>query len=208
MIAKQYWPKENLRGEVFGRLTVIEFAGWRQYKSGTRSSLWKCRCECDEKEVCVTAKELKSGHTSSCGCLQKETRQKVGLRSRQSTPDNPVAARNYAYESTKRGCKDRNLCWELTFDQWQAIVKQNCYYCNAEPSPYVPNHRASRYGLFLCNGIDRYWNNEGYVINNCVPCCWTCNRLKGGMDGDEFIDHINKISGNHRPKLSRNNEFR
>ena len=59
-------PMEDLAGEVFGRLTVLEQAAW---KNGT--SYWRCRCECGQETV-VRYAYLVSGHTRSCGCLQRE----------------------------------------------------------------------------------------------------------------------------------------
>lgn len=63
---------EDLTGRKFGRWTVIERAPNRVSKSGkTRSIMWKCRCECGvEKDV--GARALKTGMSTSCGCLQKE----------------------------------------------------------------------------------------------------------------------------------------
>jgi hypothetical protein len=61
----------NLEGGIFGRLKVIE-------KHGHKDShiTWKCICECG-KEVVVQGRNLKSGRTKSCSCLQKE---KASLR--------------------------------------------------------------------------------------------------------------------------------
>ena len=56
---------EDLTGKVFGKLTVLELAEW---KSGT--SYWLCRCECGN-ETKVRYAYLISGHTKSCGCLQR-----------------------------------------------------------------------------------------------------------------------------------------
>ena len=53
----------DLSGKVFGRLTVIERM--------PNSSLWKCLCQCGT-ETLVTTNHLNSGHTQSCGCLQKD----------------------------------------------------------------------------------------------------------------------------------------
>lgn len=53
---------EDLSGRQFGMLTVLNFAG-RQKKV----SLWNCRCECGTESV-VQASNLKTGHTTSCGC--------------------------------------------------------------------------------------------------------------------------------------------
>lgn len=54
----------NLVGQKFGKLIVIEYAG-----SNRNRSSWKCECECG-KEVIVNQMELVKGDTLSCGCLK------------------------------------------------------------------------------------------------------------------------------------------
>ena len=52
----------------FGRLTVIKIKGWSRW--GYR---WLCECSCESgKQILVYGWLLKSGNTSSCGCLQRE----------------------------------------------------------------------------------------------------------------------------------------
>lgn len=63
----------DLTGQIFGRLTVVSF-GKRIIKSKGTRIVWLCRCECG-KSCCVSSAKLVSGHTRSCGCLQRE---KVG----------------------------------------------------------------------------------------------------------------------------------
>lgn len=66
----------DLSEEHFGRLVVIGDSGVR--KSG--SVVWKCRCDCGNIAF-VTTRHLKSGNTSSCGCLRKESIKKIdGLK--------------------------------------------------------------------------------------------------------------------------------
>lgn len=55
---------ENINGQTFGKLTVIK----RIYDADTHKYKCLCSCECGG-EVMVSADKLKSGHTSSCGCL-------------------------------------------------------------------------------------------------------------------------------------------
>lgn len=43
-----------------------------------RSVLWRCHCSCGS-DILLVGRDLKSGHTQSCGCLQREL---VGNRSR------------------------------------------------------------------------------------------------------------------------------
>ena len=62
----------DLEGRIFGKLTVVEFAGYRLQKDGSRKALWLCRCECGNVKV-ILANSLKSKHTQSCGCLFVDT---------------------------------------------------------------------------------------------------------------------------------------
>ena len=65
-------PKfEDLTGQKFGRLTVVERTEDR-ITSKRRHIRWDCTCDCGTKHVIVTTSSLKSGNTKSCGCLQKE----------------------------------------------------------------------------------------------------------------------------------------
>lgn len=59
--------KIDLRGQVFHRLTVLRENGRDKHNR----VLWLCRCECGN-EVTVRSSCLKSGHTTSCGCYQRE----------------------------------------------------------------------------------------------------------------------------------------
>ena len=57
----------DLTGQKFSRLTVLQRA--ENNKHG--QVMWLCQCECGNVVV-VRAHHLKDGHTSSCGCFQKE----------------------------------------------------------------------------------------------------------------------------------------
>ena len=58
---------ENLVGNKYGRLTVVSRADDHIHPSGNRKTMWNCLCECGNFKV-VGGSDLKSGHTSSCGC--------------------------------------------------------------------------------------------------------------------------------------------
>lgn len=58
----------DLTGETYGRLKVIKEAEPKGY---TRR--WLCKCSCGESDLLiVTHSNLRGGHTTSCGCIQKE----------------------------------------------------------------------------------------------------------------------------------------
>jgi len=56
----------DLIGRSFGRLTVVAYS-----HTGSRRAYWKCVCECGS-ECVVLSSNLKSSHTTSCGCYQRE----------------------------------------------------------------------------------------------------------------------------------------
>ena len=59
-------------GEVFGRLTVIEYSYSTKRKDGSAGErVMKCKCKCG-KETEVRTSNLYSGCTRSCGCLQSD----------------------------------------------------------------------------------------------------------------------------------------
>lgn len=52
----------DISGQTFGELTVLH----RVENSRDHKARWRCRCSCG-KEVDVSGKDLRSGHTKSCG---------------------------------------------------------------------------------------------------------------------------------------------
>jgi hypothetical protein len=58
--------KQNLIGQKFGMLTVLE----RTKVDENRDVFWKCLCECGNT-VKVRGRSIKNGATQSCGCLVK-----------------------------------------------------------------------------------------------------------------------------------------
>jgi hypothetical protein len=59
-------------GDRFGRLLAVSFLesrGWTR--------LWVCRCDCGAEKI-VRAGNLRSGHTTSCGCFRRENSAQLG----------------------------------------------------------------------------------------------------------------------------------
>lgn len=46
-------------------------------------------------------------------------------------------------------------------------------------------------------GVDRVDSSKGYTIDNVVPCCDICNRMKLDKDITEFFDTIKRIYEKH-----------
>lgn len=72
-------PKvEVISGDRYSRLTILKELDRYVFKSGRQVRQFLCKCDCGN-EVVVSLSHLRSGHTRSCGCLNKEV---TYLRSR------------------------------------------------------------------------------------------------------------------------------
>ena len=59
----------DLTGKQFGRLAVLQRSKNIIYSSGRSATAWICECDCGRKTIVTTA-NLRSGHTTSCGCTK------------------------------------------------------------------------------------------------------------------------------------------
>jgi hypothetical protein len=84
-----------------------------------------------------------------------------------------------AYNDYKRGAEIRGYSFTLTNKQFMEFWQKPCYYCGSEIKTI---------------GLDRVYNNAGYTMDNVVPCCWVCNRMKNNINPDAFIDKCIEIA--------------
>lgn len=61
---RQSKPRVDLTGKQFGQLTPFEYI---------KGGKWKCKCSCGNETI-VDTRNLNSGHTQSCGCLIKASK--------------------------------------------------------------------------------------------------------------------------------------
>jgi hypothetical protein len=84
--------------------------------------------------------------------------------------------------SYKRCAKSKNLEWTLTDEEAGCMLNSACVYCGHDDMS------------IRLNGIDRLDQQGNYTNDNTVPCCWTCNFMKGCADPLTFIDQCKKIA--------------
>ena len=65
----------NLTGEVFGKLTVLSRDDSKP-KGQNKPAYWLCKCSCGET-CSVRSDHLRSGYTSSCGCINSKGELKI-----------------------------------------------------------------------------------------------------------------------------------
>lgn len=151
----------DLTNKRFGRLVVKSHNGMRG-----NFRYWECVCDCGNITK-VKARDLKSGHSQSCGCLRNE-RASEGCKKRR-LPDNEAGFNRIFSEYKTKNAERRDLPFDLTRCQFRELINKNCHYCGA---PLLKEQQGYKY-----NGIDRIDNTKGYSISNVVPCCFYVIRL-------------------------------
>lgn len=100
---------------------------------------------------------------------------------------------NRAVSHTKLSAKKRGFEYNLTNDEFRTITSSNCHYCGAKPNNECKNGAKGDSGTYVYNGIDRVNPEKGYILDNCVPCCKTCNWAKGTKSIKEFNEWKNQL---------------
>ncbi len=108
---------------------------------------------------------------------QKANPDKVKEKNRRCKARNP-------YRYFLSPAKARGLEITITKDDYNARVWTACHYCGALPGD-APL------------GMDRKDNAVGYTPENCVPCCWRCNRKKAADSDSEFIEYCRRVAARH-----------
>lgn len=83
---------------------------------------------------------------------------------------NSLRQPNLKYSNIKSKAKSRGLEFSITLEEYTKLISgSKCYYCkvSVESSPG--------------GSLDRINNETGYNINNVLPCCGTCNRMRNNF---------------------------
>lgn len=166
--ARRYNASFDITGKTFNRLTVLQWCGMY--------SLCRCTCGTEKK---ISSSAVRSGNIRSCGCIKREMHSKPP----------GIAAFNRVFALYVRQAKSRNLCWELTADDVKRLMTQCCFYSGHEPTSVMRTPT----GAITYNGLDRINNLKGYTVENTVPCCAICNRMKSDMTLSDFLNHVRTI---------------
>lgn len=161
-----------MRAHNFKDLTSLKFHKWTVLslkEKKKRDFIWNCQCECGLfKEV--SSNSLRNG-SKSCG--------KCGTKNAKRTNhnidhENELIAKNvlarYKCQAISRGYN-----YDLSFEEGWKILNSSCFYCEKSPSSFQTGKRKHK---FYYTGIDRVDNDKGYQLDNCVPCCKSCNSMK------------------------------
>lgn len=170
---------DDLTGKKFGKITVICRDKIKEEDVKSKRPYWKCICDCG-KEIVVNSTSLISGRVTDC----KNVRLEKG-----------ESSFNMLFRNYRQGAISRNLSFELSKEDFRKLTKENCYYCGEAPSQIAKKADKGNEGngYYIYNGVDRINNNEGYTLENSVPCCKNCNNAKKSMDVNDFLSWVSRV---------------
>ena len=178
----------SIVGQRFGRLVALE-----RVTTASRVT-YRFECDCGKRKNLLLS-NVKRGRTRSCGCLCVETSRV--LVSRISSPKPTLRGFLSSVKSTYiTSAKRRGLTWALTDQQLTRLFKSACHYCGRPPHRrlHTTMRSYSASDSFVYTGIDRKDPTRGYVLNNVVPACSTCNIAKRRMTYREFLAWIRRVA--------------
>ena len=107
---------------------------------------------------------------------------------------------NVEYHHLKKRNKLFNCNLVISFDEFRNIVKSECFYCGTGHSKEIKDRQRNpkrpelmSEHVLTCNGVDRLDSSIGYIAENVVPCCTTCNFAKRTQSVEDFKIWVRKV---------------
>lgn len=152
---------QNLKGQRFGKLLVLERAESRIEPSGRKRTMWKCICDCGNTTV-VQASSLKSNATCSCGCAKTERNK------------NYFTKHGFSKEKLYKLWIDiKKRCYNPNYKQFKDYGGRGIKVCDEWVNDYLPfrdwalNNGYNPNAKFGDCTIDRINVNGDYSPENC-----------------------------------------
>ena len=185
MKKKDKYRNEVEIGKKYNKLTVLEIS-----HHDSRNIMWvwtECECGNRKKRMGIA---VVNGTTTDCGCGKP----RFTHEEKKQLPDYWYEMKNIRLVY-RRHARDRGFEFNLTDEQVNELIQQNCYYCGVPPSNYRKGRQVNKDTSFYYNGIDRIDGEPFYNEDNTVPCCGTCNTAKSDMNQKEFMEWISRLVG-------------
>lgn len=168
---------KDLSGQVIGLITLIKRIP--NNKKQNIRYLGKCVCgNIKEYDIGNLKRRLEVKNDLKCGCNNYKK------------PFGESMFNNLILRYIN-SAKKKKLEFTINKEIFKELIKQNCFYCGTEPKSILKHPRSN--GDCIYNGLDRVDNNLGYIINNVVTCCETCNKAKLKQSQKEFYNWIRKV---------------
>lgn len=188
MLRGKRHPVKDIRGNIYGKLKVIDFKGFD--KRG--NSLWLCKCSCgSDKEIIRSKSTLNKGGIKSCGCLNKNA---------------DFKRKGYKEITGGYWCQIRHahkgkIKLKITPKYAYKIFQKQNRKCALSGIDifFVKSFRVDY--MQQTAGLDRIDSNKPYEKNNIQWIHKDINTMKWNFSEAEFIDFC-KLVSNYRMKTS------
>lgn len=190
---------DDIIGKKFGKLTVISKAPSSIVKNkntgrAMHRARYNCQCDCGATyEITGQSLRRKINPVKSCKACAYANR-------KQSTRRYSAIERAFNLR-VKTRAKVESLELGIDANDFYELAKTNCYYCGGEPPVVnVYKNKFAKSEFLKINGIDRKNPNLGYIKDNIVSCCSSCNYMKNTMSIENFLNHLIKLYNNLKNK--------
>lgn len=167
--------KLELLGQKFGNLKVLKLLDDRG-KYGRTS--WLCLCDCGE-ETTVLGSRLKSGHTRSCGHLEKDNINRT-THGRSKTREYEM------WIGTKRRAKKQGIVFTLVVED--IVIPEFCPALGIKINTFRDHH--ARYNS---PSIDKLIPELGYIKDNICVISYRANTIKQNATWQEILAVANWV---------------
>lgn len=151
--SKMGQEQPNMINQKFERLLVINY----DKEASKRGDYYQVRCDCSNKLV-VSGNHLRTGHTKSCGCLQRETASKLITKFDRTCDRTNENGSNYSHGLNSRAAEEHR----------ELIRRRDHYKCQRCSKTQKENGRR----LDVHHLDDNHYNDDP---ENEVSLCRKCH---------------------------------
>lgn len=174
-------PGQNITGQKFGELTVIEWTKERGRKGGSR---WKCQCSCGQF-IEASKDRLKRGLTTACRkCVAaRPKKQWVGYGN----------ISGYYMSIMRSGAIRRGLEFNITIEYlWKLFLEQKGKCAISGVDIYI--EKEQKFKIRQTASLDRIDNSKGYIEGNLQWIHKELQGMKSDKSDEKFINWCHIIS--------------
>lgn len=150
---------KDLTGKKFGKLTAISVDS-----SKRTGNIWLCRCDCGRTALVLTSRLL-NGHTRSCGCMKKESVQRMrDIQEQRGMLHHMTGTPTFnSWHSMMERCFSQKA---IRWHQYGGIGIKPCSHIAESPKNLLSTIGERPTGTSL----DRIDNKLGYTCGKCAEC--------------------------------------
>lgn len=183
----------NFEGQQFGELLVIDRNYERQKLDKYHIAYYNCKCSCG-KQIVVSAKNLKTGNSKSCGHNKKQLCSKLGKSNAKT--NNWVFKDEFAYIEFEDGKntiidyknynKVKDYCWRINYHNRIVANSKNCENKTIQLSRILLDINEDN---ILVDHID------GNTLNNLESNLRKCNKRENNINIKKKINNTSGFTG-------------